>query len=214
MEIEKILEGFDKKDDVLSYIEKIKTDSALEASRKANSEAKGLRTRLKSIYEKLGVEGEGEEVESKVSELAEILKNPSKNPEILVLNKKIETILKEKEEEKAEKEKLKKETYMTKVRNAVLSELKANSALDDDLAEVFVSKVNIYDLNTPIESLTLTDGKPLSQGVKEYFDSKPHLKANTSLPGGGSHSDTSTARSVATQKLTPAQKIAQGFGIK
>jgi hypothetical protein len=214
MDIEKILEGFDKKNDVLNYIEKIKTDSALEASRKANSEAKGLRTRLKSIYDKFGLESDDPESETKIGDIAEVLKNPNKNPEITALNKKIETIMKELDGEKKEKQGLKKENYHKKLTELIKGEMKANKALDDDLADVFLSKIDISDLNTPIENLVFNDGKPISQGIKEYFTSKPHLTANTSHPGGGSHGDNGTARTVATKEMTASQKIAVGFGIK
>jgi len=70
----------------------------------------------------------------------------------------------------------------------------------------------LSDTSKPITELTFLDGKLVHEGVKEYFDAKPHLKQNTSHSGSGATDTKGGASGTTTNKqLSPAELIAMGF---
>lgn len=209
MTIQEILKDFDKKDEVLSLVETLLESAKKEASHKANQEAKGLRERLKEVKGLIGAD-ESEEIGDKLKSILESKKAPE--GELTKLQKQIETLTKAWDEEKSKSEKLKKDVYTKEVRNHVSKLVSDNKAIDQDISEVFFSKLDLSDISKPITELTFLDGKLVSDGVKEYFDSKPHLKQNTSHSGSGSTDTKGGASGTTTNKqLSPIELLTMGF---
>lgn len=69
------------------------------------------------------------------------------------------------------------------IRNALLSELTAQKALDPEaLIDIFASKVKVAE----DDSMTLgADGKAVKDGISEYLKAHPSLVSNKQNPGAG-----------------------------
>lgn len=209
MTIQEILKDFDKKEEVLSLVETMLESAKKESSHKANQEAKGLRERLKEVKGLLGLD-EGEEIGDKLKSILDSKKAPE--GELTKLQKQIETLTKAWDEEKSKSEKLKKDVYTKEARSHISKLVSDNKAIDQDISEVFFAKLDLSDINKPINELVFLDGKPVNEGVKEYFDSKPHLKQNTSHSGSGATDTKGGASGTTTNKqLSPSELIALGF---
>lgn len=209
MSIQDLLKDFDKKDEVISFVENLLESAKREASHKANSEAKGLRDRLKEVKSVLGAE-DGEDLAEKVKSILESKKAP--DTELAKLQKQIETLTKAWDDEKLKSEKLKKDVYNKEVRAYIYNLVTENKAIDQDISEVFLSKIDASDYNKPVNDITFLDGKKASEGIKEYFDAKPHLRINTSHSGSGSTDTKGGASGTTTNTtLSPAELISKGF---
>jgi hypothetical protein len=215
MDIQTLLEGFDKKAEVLAYVEKIKTESAIEASRKANNEAQGLRGRLtkaKGVLARFDIDPDQEDAETKAEEIYTRVKpkDLSKDPDIAKLTKIISDLQKEREAEKKELQDAKHDAYIKGTRAKVQKALLDEKALDTDLEEIIISKLELD--GTEELKFKGENGKPLVEGIKDYLDAKPHFRQNTTLPGGGSSENNGQTRAVnQPTKLSASEKIAQGL---
>lgn len=212
MKLEEILKEFDKKDEVLSFVEALIETSKKEASHKANQEAKGLRERLKEVKGLIGVD-ESEDLGDKLKSILDSKKAPE--GELTKLQKQIETLTKAWDDEKLNSEKLKKDVFVKEAKNHVSKLVSENKAIDQDISEVFFSKLDLSDISKPVSEITFLDGKLVSDGVKEYFDSKPHLKQNTAHSGSGSTDSNGSASGTSTNKqLNPLELLTAGFNKK
>jgi hypothetical protein len=224
MNLDEILEGFEKKEDVIKLFESVKDETAKEASKKANNEAKNLRDRLKKAKElvsKLEIDIESDDADQSIEGiLSKIEAGSSESSQKEVQLKTLEAQMKAitnklKETEEREKN-LKKDNFVKGVRSLISKELQDHKAIDPtDLTEILINKFDLsnHDLS-PAEILSKGDDpKNVSEVVKSYLESKPHFKANTAHPGGGSTENNGVAGggSKESKPKTVAEKIALGL---
>lgn len=223
MSLEALLGEHEKKSEILSEIEKIKEEAKSLGSHKASQEAKGLRERLNRsknmVKELLGFDLESDSIQDDIKELLEKIEKAPKgdDSQIKQLQKQVETLQKSWDEEKTKTKELKRENWIKEVKTNVSKALSQEKALDSDLADVIFNKLDLSNDEISPDQVLFKgdDALNIFDGVKKYFEEKPHLRINSSHPGGGSTENKGNAGGNAPDKpLTPAQKIAQGFNMK
>ena len=126
MDLGKLLEGHEKKDEILSYFQTEIEKASFEGSKKANSEAKNVRERFKKNWSAFDLDPDSSDFEEKLLNLKDSLEDykalksgDKKNPEILKLQRDLEKITQTLEAEKKEKESLKKANFSKSVKEMV-----------------------------------------------------------------------------------------------
>lgn len=220
-DLDKILGDFDKKKDIIALFEKAKEEAAKTGAYEASKEAGNYRHRIKDIkklIEPLKIDVDSDSASDSINELLNKLASGpkiagEKDSELQSLQKQIDGINKLLEDEKKKNELLEKDGFVKGVKSNINKALTEQKALDPDIADIIYNKLDLSDHKLSPEAVVFKDdGKNIFDGVKGYLESKPHLKLNGSLPGGGStENNGATGGSPTGTKLTPAQKIAAGF---
>lgn len=219
MDLEKELEGVENKENIISWVKSEIDKANFEGQKKANRHAKNTKERYKDTWGRFEINPDDEDFEDKVNQLADSMDElkslkdgGKKTPEYLKLERELKKISDSLESERKEKEDLKRSNFSKSVRDRVLDAMKKNEVVDDDLADLFMNRLNISDHNQNPNDVTFTEkfeSKTIFEGIKDYIDSKPHFKKSSGHAGGGSAEGKQKSGTFGDQqKLSPMQKIA------
>lgn len=166
------------------FVEAVKAELS-----KKNSEAKGLRDRLKdadlkgkklsTVLSALELE-DSEDLEDKISEIRTKSKTAKSPEEYTRLEKRLKALEQENADAKAESRKVKVEAKLSKL----LHESNVIEGVFEGLKDVLATKVKHNDDGDIYLSLN-GEELPIEEGVKNYLSSNPGFVKNVQKPGSG-----------------------------
>lgn len=182
----KALEGLENGADLVSAVRT--------ALNKANNEAKGLRTRAKTLAETLGVDMDAEDYDDQlagVKSSLEAMKAGGAKPDevgkkLAELEKQLKAMTAESEANKKAAEEATAKRAASVRRSALVEALtKAGAIKPAELARLLEDRVKVMDNDTVV----YLDGEAeidVVAGATKYLEANPEFKANTGRPGAGS----------------------------
>lgn len=191
MTIDEILNGLeglkeDKKTEVKGLLEKLVEVTGKDASRKANSEAKNVRDRLKKVLGALELD-EDDDLDTKIEEL-KTLKKPETKEKLSEYEKLFKEVTKLKKDfaEKVESEKKAVEkTQAIMKRSKLIDGLSKKDVHDPEMvADVLVGKMRVKEDDTVV----FLDGETeveVDAGISSFLKGKDYLVKNVQSPGAG-----------------------------
>jgi len=139
-------------------------------------------------------------LEEQVKNLDERIKKAKEEGKKELVNE-LETQKKEKEELSKKLAELEATSKSLKVENTLNKALSGYEVIDKDVvAEVLKSKIDVVEGETKFK-----DGLPLEEGVKKFFEEKPHLLKPKGNAGSGASSGGEFSEDTLTAKLLRGQ---------
>ena len=182
----KALEGMENGADLVSAVRT--------ALNKANNEAKGLRTRAKTLAETLGVDMDAEDYDDQLTGIKsslEAMKSSGAKPDevgkkLAELEKQLKAMTTESEANRKAAEEATAKRAASVRRSALVEALtKAGAVKPAELAKLLEDRVKVLDN----DSVVYLDGETeidVVAGATKYLEANPEFRANRGQPGAGS----------------------------
>jgi hypothetical protein len=200
-DIKKALEGHQKAEDILKLVEAhagevAKTEgekAAIEAKRKANSEAKNIRERFKKTWEDFEIDPDADDFEDKITALKDALKKAKdgggrNEGELKTLMARIEKAEKKAADAEAREKEAKARARRKDAESAIITALTEKKAIKPQiLLNSIMPNIKIAESEDAAHIYKVGDDEfSIQDGIAKFLEANPEFIANATRPGGDS----------------------------